>query len=94
MTLSPKHLNLDEIWQFYKHTKSSLPETEKEYLVDEVIEILKKITKEDFLFALTLLYGSGFEKKKSPAEYGLLFIKGIKKNKPFLFADFIKSLQK
>lgn len=94
MTLSPKHLSLDEMWKLHKHLKSSFPEVQKEYLVDEVIEMLKKITKEDFLSALTLLYGAGFEKQKSPAEFGLLFVKGIKNNNLFLFTEFLKSLQK
>lgn len=93
MILSPKHLSFDEMWKLYKTIEPSLPNVEKEHLVDEVIEILKKITQKDFISSLHFMYGKGVEKGKNPAEFGLLFIKGIKENKLFSFVEFIKRLQ-
>lgn len=81
------------MWQVYKHIKNSLPEEEKEFLVDEVMEILKKIHKDDFLSILIIIYGADFEKYLTPVEYGLLFIKGIRKNNLFEFVNFIKRLK-
>lgn len=94
MTLSPKHLNFDEMWKLYKNVKSGLPETPKEKFVDEVIDILKGMSHDEFVSALTLLYGKNFAKGKNAAEFGLMFMKGIKTNKLFLFTEFIASTRK
>lgn len=77
------------MWKVYKYIEKSLPEQDKEFLVDEVLEIFKKIDKDEFLSILILMYGVDFQKHFIPAEYGLLFIKGIKKNNLFDFIEFI-----
>ena len=77
------------MWKVYKYIEKSLPEQDKEFLVDEVMEILKKIHQNDFLSVLIIMYGDNFQKYSIPAEYGLLFINGIKKNNLFDFIEFI-----
>lgn len=81
------------MWQLYKLLKPGIPEQDKETLVDEVVDILKAIPQGNFIDSLLLLFGEPV-RKENAGEFGLLFIKGIKKNKFFLFHDFIKRVSK
>ena len=93
-TLKPRSLPLDEMWKLYKSLKNGLPEREEKHLIDEVTKLMGGITNAEFKEALRIMYGDSFYIGKAPAEFALMFIKGLKKNSFFQFAYMIKGVAK
>lgn len=91
-SLRPKKLNFDEMWQLYKSIKNGIPEKDEEFFIQEVSAILGNITDAEFKTALRIMYGDNFHRDKSPAEFALLFVKGIKKNELFSFVSLLGNI--
>ena len=89
-SLSPKKLNLDEMWELYTLLKKGIPEKEETYLVHEVIKIIQGISTDNFKKSLSVMYGD--ISKTNSGEFALMFVKGIKQNGLFSFIEFIKGL--
>jgi len=89
--LKPKRLTLPEMWRLYNTLKKGT-ESKEAYLVDEVLEMLDKISKEDFLQALLYLYPKIEFVKINPVEMATMFIAGLKKNEFFEFIDVIEGI--
>lgn len=89
--MKPKVLTLSEMWKLYGVLKNGTTGRE-EYLIDEVFEMLDKISKEDFLQALLYVYPKIEFTKINPVEMATLFIAGIKRNKFFEFVDVVQGL--
>jgi len=81
------------MWKLYKSIKSGLSKKEELYLFDEVSSILGKITDAEFKDALRIMYGDDFHQNRLPAEFALMFVKGVKKNNIFSFAHLIGKMQ-
>lgn len=82
------------MWQLHNLIKDSLPDKEEEYLIHETIKIMERITPSDFKDSLRIMYGDDFHVNKNPAEFAVLFVKGIKNNNLFSFVSFIKSVNR
>lgn len=93
MTLSPKRLNFSEMWKLYRTIKKGLPEKSEEFLVYEVIKIMEGLDTQSFKQSLSVMYGKNFHNNKTPADFALLFIKGIKETGILSFSFFIKSFK-
>lgn len=89
----PKKLNLREIWKLYKTLKPTMPEKEEEFLLFELIEILKKLSTPEFVEILRLFYRKDFNEESSSGDSALLFVKGIKLNKLFSFVGVIEGFK-
>ena len=89
--MKPKRLTLPEMWRLYNTLKKGT-ESKEAYLVDEVLEMLDKISKEDFLQALLYLYPKIEFVKINPVEMATMFIAGLKKNEFFEFIDVIEGI--
>ena len=93
-SLKPKHLSFDEMWKLYKTIKDALPEKDEQYLLHEIQKTMEKMTNSSFKDTLLSLYGEGYQHNKVPAEFMVMFIRGLKQNKFFAFSTFIRSLSK
>ena len=80
------------MWQLYRSIKSGIPEKDEEFLIQEVSAILGNITDTEFKTSLRIMYGEDFHHDKSPAEFALLFIRGIKKNELFSFISLVGNI--
>ena len=89
--LKPKRLSLVEMLELYNLLKDGVGENNN-YLVDEVFEMLEKITNQKFILSLQLLYKDFSSINKTPVEVALMFVKGLKTNNFFQFVDFVKAL--
>lgn len=93
MTLSPKHLSFDEMWQLYKTIKNGIKG--KEFLIDEIMEILNKLTSYEYSKSLHILYGEALDlSKMNPIDSVSLFIDGLTKNNFFDFCKFVTGIYK
>lgn len=92
MNSSPKKLSIREIWEL--HRTLNLRHKSKDYLADELDEILNEIDVMTFEDSLMVMYGKGFKIDQSPAKLLLMFIKGIKKSEYFSFRYFIGTFQR
>jgi hypothetical protein len=92
LRLFKRKLTLREIHQLYLLLKPCLPETDKEYLIYEVIDIMEKITPAQFTEAMTILYGNKFNFKVNPGKLALMFTRGLKDTNLFSYIHFIKSM--
>lgn len=90
--LKPKTLSIREMWMLYKTLESGL-EKPKEYLIDEILTMLEKISQEDFLQSLLILYPKIVFSKLSSVEMATLFIAGLKKNDFFAFVDVVQGMK-
>ena len=79
------------MWKLYNILKKGTEEKE-EYIIDEIFEMLDRISKEDFLQSLLYLYPKIEFTKLNPVEMATLFIAGLKKNSFFEFVDTVKGL--
>lgn len=82
------------MWQLYNTIKLGLPEKDHEFLIDEVISILKNIEPPEFKDALSLMWGNKLTKVKNSTELPVIFLKGLKQNGFFEFVSFIKEFIK
>jgi hypothetical protein len=78
------------MWELYNLLKDGVGENH-EYLIDDVFELMGKITSQKFILSLKLFYKDFAVENKSPVDVALLFVRGLKKNKFFEFVDFIKA---
>jgi hypothetical protein len=79
------------MWELYQVLKEGA-ENKEEYLIDEIFEMLNKISKEDFLQSLLMMFPKIDFTKHNPVEMATLFISGLKKNEFFAFVDLVKGL--
>jgi hypothetical protein len=79
------------MWDLYRVLKNGIGN--HKYLVDEVLDILDGISKEDFLQSLLLLYPKIDFTQHNPVEMATLFISGLKHNNFFAFVDVIQGLE-
>lgn len=86
-----RKLTLREIHKLYLLLVHTLPKKEEEYLVDEIDRILDKISPSEFMESLSILYKQNLS-KKNDIELFVLLIRGLRENKFFEYAHFIKSL--
>lgn len=90
--MKPKTLNLQEMWNLYGDLQVGVhPE---EYLIDEIFEMLDRISKENFLRSLLLMYPKMVFTQHNPVEMATLFIAGLKHNEFFTFADMVQGLKR
>ena len=96
MKKSPKlkHLTFNEMWKLYNLIKDTLPKDDEKYLINEIIKVLDKMSVSTFKDSLLLMYGDEFQINKTPAEFALMFIQGLKRNSFFVFSKFVQSLSK
>ena len=85
-----KKLNLREIHQLYLLLKPCLPEKEEEFMIDEVDEILERVTPEILTDVLRVLKVN--MKNKQGIEVLTLLIKGLKHNSFFEYAHFVRGM--
>lgn len=76
------------MWELYNVLKPGLVGIHKEYLIDEILEIMKKIDTTSFLKSLQIMYGN--EDFRNPLKVAILFAKGIKDVKLFEFVNFVE----
>ncbi len=79
------------MWELYLTLKQGL-DTNEPLLIDEVIHLMEKIDTASFKKALRIMYGDDFRKDLSSLEYGLMFIRGIKKSRIFEFQVLMENL--
>ena len=84
-----RKLNLHEMWDLYLLIGEG---EEKEYLIDEMYSILDRIPRINFIQMMQILYKGILLKDYNPVEMVLMLVRGFKKNKVFLFSDFIKEI--
>jgi hypothetical protein len=93
VTLSPKHLSFDEMWKLYKLLEDGVSGKQKEYLIDEVSRVMEKITQENYLKSLSILYDNQIEYRRLDAiDSIILFIDGLNFNKFFDFCSFVGNI--
>ena len=80
------------MWELHLSLKDGLVGDEKEYLIDTVSSMLDKISKQDFIQALNMLYKDFSAQNKNPIQIIIMFISGLKKNDFFEFHAFVKGL--
>jgi len=80
------------MWRLYGFLQNGLVGNEKEYLIDTVSDMLDGMTRYQFSQSLQLLYPNLMFDEVNPVETLTLFIRGLKHNKVFLFADTVKGL--
>ena len=86
--------SLRSIHKLYLVLKSSLPEKDSEYLIDEVDRMLDKIEVEKFLESLAIMFPKKDFSKLPDVELLVWFIKGLKQSNFFEYANFVKGLKK
>lgn len=84
--MKPKTLNLREMWQLYKLLGKSQGQ---QYLLGEVIEMLKVVPPQNIKQSMVLMYG---EMTSNPLELGTLFARGLRKNGFFEFQMVVEKL--
>lgn len=84
----PNKLNLYEMWELYTLLGGGV--SNKEYLIDEVSDMLGKIPRANFIQSIQLMYPNFTH--SNPVETVLLFVSGLRKNYFFEFYSFIKGL--
>ena len=89
--MKPETLSLQKMWELHKLLKNGVGNGQ-EYLVDEVFEMLDRISQEDFLSALWLMYPKIVFSQHNPIEMATLFLRGLKHNDFFMFAELIEGL--
>lgn len=89
--MKPKKLNLKEIHRLYLVLKHALPEKEEVLLIDQVDEMLNKISPSEFMESLSILYKQN-PSKKNDIELFLFLIRGLRENNFFEYAHFVKGL--
>ena len=91
--ISPKKLNIREVYQLYKLLEDGIPEKDEKYLMDEVLKILEGISTHAFKQGLRILYGDEFYINKSPIKLATMFVDGIKENNFMSFVQIMKDLR-
>jgi hypothetical protein len=79
------------MWELYKTLKNGIDD-EQDLLIDAVFEMLDRVSKEDFLQALWMMYPKIDFTKHNPVEMATLFVAGLKKNNFFSFVEIIQGL--
>lgn len=82
----PKKLSIDEMWQLYKILGKGMGE---KYLLDEAVEMMKKLSPDIISKALHLMYDTV---SSNPMQLALMFVRGLQHNKFFEFQEFIGTL--
>lgn len=91
--ISPKPLTIKEVYQLYKLLEDGIPEKDEKYLIDEVLKILDGISTYAFKQGLRILYGDNFHINRTPGEFAIMFIDGIKKTNFISFMQIMKDLR-
>lgn len=86
-----KHLTFSEMWQLYNLLGDS---SKEHFLIDEIQSILKKISKQDFIKVLQLLYGNNIVKTLSPINSISLLIDGLADNNFYTFSKVVREFIK
>jgi hypothetical protein len=90
--LKPVRLSLQGMWELYRTLKDGIGTTQ-EYLIDEILSMLEKVSQEDFLRSLLILYPKIVFTEHNPVEMTTLFVVGLKHNGFFAFTDVIQGLR-
>lgn len=85
--ITPKKLNLTEIYSLYLLLGKGLG---KQYLLDEIIQMLKTLPPENVKKSLHLMYDT--VSLDNPMMVGLMFVRGLKANKFFEFQMFMETI--
>lgn len=78
------------MWKLYNLLRSGIEN--KKYLLHEFVSILEKISEENFLDAMVVMYGKQIM-RKSPEDLGILFIKGLRETNFFSFVELTNGLR-
>lgn len=82
------------MWQLYKLLEKGIKGTQKEYLIDELSDLLSSIDQENYLCSLSLLYNNKIEYKKlHPIDSIILLVDGLNLNKFFEFSNFVQGMK-
>lgn len=84
--MKTKRLSLSEMWQLYRLLGDGFG---KEYLWDEIIEMMYLVPPKNIKMAMGLMYDNV---SINPLEIGLMFVKGLQHNKFFEFRMFVEAL--
>lgn len=84
--MKSKKLSLREMWELYKLLGKG---TGQEYLLNEIIEMLKTIPPENIRKSMEMMYG---RMPDNPLDLALQFVKGLKRNKFFEFQELVEKL--
>lgn len=86
---NPRKLSIREMWELYNLLRKGIGTSHQEYLVDEVYEMLDKLSKYEFIQSLKLMYDT-VSLDTNPIQLAAMFIAGLKKNEFFFFDDIVK----
>lgn len=87
-----KKLTLREIHALYLVLEHALPEKDEDYLIDQIDGLLNKAKAGTIVKSLEIMKVK--TEKKSDLQLLLLFIRGLKENNFFEYAEFVKGLKK
>lgn len=93
MSISPKKLSIDKMWDLYKLLDSGIPKQDEKFLLHETIKIMEGISTYNFKQALKIFYGENFAKDKNPGEFAKMFVHGIKDTGFIAFAHLTRNLR-
>lgn len=82
----PKRLSINDMWQVYKLLGRGRG---RQYLLDEIIQMLESIHPENIKKSLEIMYGFV---PSNPLEFGMLFANGLKHIQFFEFQMFIEGI--
>lgn len=91
MNIKPKKLTLQEMWSLYLMLKDSM--SDKEFLIDEVDDMLDKMAPDVFIKSLVIMYPKYDATKFLPVEHLTNFIAGLKSSRLFEFVKFIEAIR-
>lgn len=93
--MKPKNLNLQEIHQLYLLLRSCLPQKEELYLLNEIEKMVGMMESgETLIRAIEIMYPKKKIDLGNPLEILLLFIRGLKQNDFFEYAQFINGIKR
>lgn len=79
------------MWKLYEILKPSINNSQ-EFLVDEVLNMMDKISKQDFVLSIQMMYGDTVSLDQNPVQLVTMFVSGLKRNEIFFFDSIIKGL--
>lgn len=89
--MRPKKLNIDEAWKVYKLLGDSLKVSQDAMVLDLVMNIVNKVSKENVRSTLEIMYGDDFE-IRPPDNIASLLISGISDNNLISFYNMISKV--
>ena len=90
--MKPEKLTIQKMWELYQTLKQGVG-NKQEYLIDEIFEMLNRISEDQFLQSLWMMYPKINFAEQNPVEMATLFLRGLKHNQFFMFVDVMQGLE-